>query len=173
MGIMQKEDYLELGRMYAKEGQPEAALKSLHRALLKYIGVEGTSVQIKKEALEDLPSELLSYYGLCIALVENRVQEGMTFCRKAVSRDFLRSDFYLNLGRVYLKANQKTKALETFQRGLEMTEKNGDLMKELKKFGIRQKPALHFLPRGHFLNRYIGLLFQRANQKTTSGKKKR
>jgi len=173
MGVMRKEDYLELGRMYAQEGKPQSALKSLHLALLKYIGGENSPVTIDERVLELLPSELLSYYGFCIAVVEGRIPEGIAFCKNAISRDILRPEFYLNLGRVYLEAKQKAKALETFQRGLEITEKNSELMQQLKDFGVRKKPVLHFIPRGSFLNRYLGLLFHRVEGRSNGKKKTR
>ncbi len=171
MAIMTKEDYLELGQLYTREGKPQVALKNLHRALIKYLGAEGTPVTIDKRAAEQLPPELLSYYGLCIAIVEDRVQEGVSLCQSAISKDILRPEFYLNLGRVYLEARQKAKALETFRRGLEITEKNSELMQELKKFGSRRQPTLDSLPRDHFLNRTIGLLLHRFEKKT--GRKKK
>lgn len=167
---MRKEDYLELGQIYAMEGKLGEALKSLRNALFMYIG-EDPQAKLDKQALERLPLELLSYYGLCIALVENRVEEGIHLCQKAARKDIFRPDFYLNLGKVYSKANQKARALETFKRGAAVTEKNAQLMRELKKFGIRKKPVLSFLSRSHFLNRYAGLLLHRLKKTQTQRKK--
>lgn len=172
MDTMRKEDYLELGQIYAMEGKLEAALKSLRIALFMYIE-EGQLDKIDKQALEHLPAELLSYYGLCIALVENRVEEGIRFCQKAARKDILRPDFYLNLGKVYLQSDQKARALVTFKRGAAVTEKNTQLLQELKKFGIRKKPVLSFLSRSHFLNRYAGLLLGRLKKAQAQSNKKR
>lgn len=170
MDTMRKGDYLELGQIYAMEGKLEAALKSLRNALFMYIG-EDPQAKLDKQVLEHLPAELLSYYGLCIALVENRVEEGIHLCHKAVRRDIFRPEFYLNLGKVYSKANQKARALETFKRGAAVTEKNAQLMQELKTFGIRKKPVLSLLSRSHFLNRYAGLLLHRLKKTQTQRKK--
>jgi Tfp pilus assembly protein PilF len=76
----------------------------------------------------------------------------------ALAKDTLRPDFYLNLGKVYLKANNKAKALKVFQRGMEVSERNRDLVSEIKKLGIRRRKPLGFLPRSHFMNRYSGLM---------------
>jgi tetratricopeptide (TPR) repeat protein len=171
MGIMQKEDYLELGQMYVKEGKPRVALKNLHRALLKYLGVESAPVTIDHQMAERLPPELLSCYGLCISIVEKRVHEGISLCQQAISRDILSPDFYLNLGRVYLESGQKAKALDTFRRGLVITEKNSELVRELKKFGIRRKPIVDSLSRDHLLNRTIGRMLHRAAKKPDPKKK--
>jgi tetratricopeptide (TPR) repeat protein len=161
MGTMQKEEYLELGLIYAREGNLEAALKNLAVALGKYTGLEDPRARVDEKLLEDIPLELLSYYGLCIALVKNHVEEGIRLCRKVLAKDVFRPEFYLNLGKVYLKANQKAKALKIFQRGLELGERSRDLKKELEKLGLRKKQVFGFLPRHHFLNRYAGLLLHR------------
>ena len=171
MSIMQKEDYLELGQMYAKEGKPRVALKNLHRALLKYLGVKSVPVTIDNQMAEHLPPELLSCYGLCIAIVEKRVHEGISLCQQAMTRDILNPVFYLNLGRVYLESDQKAKALVIFRRGLGMTEKNSELVRELKKFGTRRKPVLDSLPRDHLLNRTVGRMLHRAAKKSDPKKK--
>jgi tetratricopeptide (TPR) repeat protein len=161
MGMMQNEEYLELGVLYVKEGNLRAALESLNTALLKYTTPQGSQAQIGERVLDRLPLDLLSYYGLCIALVQSRLEEGTRLCRLALAKDTLRPDFYLNLGKVYLKANNKAKALKVFQRGLEVSERNRDLANEVKKMGIRRHKPLGFLPRSNFLNRYSGLLLRR------------
>ncbi|MCI0526958.1 MAG: hypothetical protein L0Y56_05820 [Nitrospira sp.] len=161
MGMMQNEEYLELGMLYVKEGNLGAALKSLNTALLKYTTPEESQTQMGEQVLDRLPLDLLSYYGLCIALVQNRVEEGKRFCRMALTKDTLRPEFYLNLGKVYLKADSKAKALKIFQRGLEVSERSRDLINEIKKLGVRRRRPLGFLPRNNFLNRYSGLVLHR------------
>jgi tetratricopeptide (TPR) repeat protein len=161
---MSKEEYLELGQIQAMEGKFGAALKNLTQAMSMYIG-DNSSDKISKQSLEALPSALLSYYGLCIAVMENRVEEGMRLCQKAVTKDILRPDLYLNLGKVYLQAKQKDRAVKTFRRGIQVTEKNAELIKELEKLGIRREPVLPFLPRRNFLNRYLGRIRQGLTKK--------
>jgi len=160
VGMIHKEEYLEMGLIYAREGNLEAAYKNLQTALLKFTGLENpqTKVKVNEQFLELLPLELLSYYGLCAALVKNRVEEGITLCRKALAKEAFRPDFYLNLGKVYLKANQKAEAMKIFQRGIKFGGRSRDFMNELKNLGVRKKRALSFLPRNHFLNRHVGRL---------------
>lgn len=155
---MKAEDELALGRIYVRQGKTRAALKRLHLAFEKYTGSKGSRIKIDKKKLEAVPAELLSYYGFCIAIVEGRVNEGVILCQKAVSEDMLRSDFYLNLGKVYFKANQKAKALEIFRKGLEVTDQDGELAREFVKFGIRDLPVLKLLSRKNFLNRVLGMI---------------
>jgi tetratricopeptide (TPR) repeat protein len=161
MEMMQDKEYLELGMLYVKEGNLGAALKSFNTALLKYTTQQESQNQMGERVLDRLPLDLLSYYGMCIALVQNRVEEGTRLCRMALAKDTLRPEFYLNLGKVYLKANNKAKALKVFQRGLEVSERNRDLINEIKRLGIRRRKPLGFLPRSHFLNRYSGLMLHK------------
>ena len=167
---MKAEDELALGRIYVRQGKTRSALKRLHQAFVKYTGSSGSRVKIDKKRLDAVPAELLSYYGFCIAIVEGRVHEGIILCQKAVAEDMLRSDFYLNLGKAYIKANQKAKALETFQRGLEVTDQDAELAREFRKFGIRELPVLKLLSRKNLLNRVLGMI---RNQILKKGRKKK
>ena len=161
MCAMWKEEYLELGIIHAQECNFQAALDSLRQALLKYTDQEDSLDGLDAEDFEHLPPELLSYYGLCIAQAEDRVGEGTHLCRLALARDSLRPDFYLNLGRIYLQASEKEKALETFHQGLGLFGNSQALIQEWRKMGIRKRRVLNFLPRDHFVNRCIGRLFYR------------
>ena len=172
---MEQDDDLELGRGYIREGRPETALKSLHRSLLKHVGGENVLRSVDPKGLQNVPPELISYYGLCVALVENQTKSGILLCKMALEKDMFRPEFYLNLGKVYLKANQKSKALEIFRKGLQITDKNSELLLELNRYGTRRKPIVSFLSRTHFVNRYIGLFLRRkagqpVGKKTRKGR---
>lgn len=159
--MMQKEEYLELGLIYVREGNLKAAMKSLHTAMIKYAGLENPQARPNERVLDELPLDLLSYYGLCIALTQNRTEEGLKLCRRALAKDTLRPDYYLNAGKIYVKINQKAKALKYFQRGLEISQRHKGLMNEMKKMGIRKRQVFGFLPRRNILNRYAGVVLQR------------
>jgi tetratricopeptide (TPR) repeat protein len=152
------EEHLERCRNHVRRGNYPAALKSLEAGLKQHLGPNGSPAGMPRTVLDRLPSELLSYYGLCIACAENRVQEGLRFCEMALARGVLRPEFHLNLGRIYLKIRQREKALKVFRTGLELTEKNHELLQEVQRLGFRRKPLFSILPRRHFLNRYLGLL---------------
>jgi hypothetical protein len=70
------------------------------------------------------------------------------------------------LGRTYLIANKKKEAYFSFQKGLENDKKNEDILKELKKIGIRRKPFFPFLKRSNPLNKHIGSLTYELQKKT-------
>ncbi len=71
------------------------------------------------------------------------------------------SENYLNLGRVYLRAGLKMKAIETFRRGLELNNKNPEIISELKTLGLRNKPPVPSLPRDNFVNKYLGIIINK------------
>jgi hypothetical protein len=70
--------------------------------------------------------------------------------------------FYLNLGRAYLAAGKKKDAIDAFRKGLQYDNGNSDLRKELRGLGMRKKPPVPFLDRSNPINKYIGMILQKA-----------
>ena len=102
-----------------------------------------------------------SYMGLCIALERGKITEAIALCNEALAKENDNPVHYLNLGRVYIKAGRKDEAIDICRKGLSFGD-NAEIRKMLDVLGIRRKPVLPFLPRGHFLNKYIGLLLYKA-----------
>ncbi len=147
---MKTTDYIELGVLYLKEGRYLDAYKPLRQALLAY----------GEFNVQDVPSELLSYYGLCLIALEKDEDRGLTFCRRAIDAAGHRTDLYWNLGKAYLLLNRKTAAIAAFERGLDIDD-DPRLFDELVRLGIRGRPPIPFLPRRHFINRCLGMLRMR------------
>lgn len=152
-----KSEYFEEVRQLLRRGNGKSALNAL------------------KHALERFPLDpfLLSYYGCLVAIVENNPKEGIKICENAIIRldnsmpfgsEFFYPVFYLNLGRAYLKANKKKKAINAFNVGLRNDPENHDLLWELRKIGTRKKTVVPFLKRGNPINKYIGLLLSKATK---------
>ena len=131
--------------------------------------------EMLKEALEKFPADpfLMSYYGCLIALVENNPKEGIKICQEAIAKirgslpigsEFFYPALYLNLGRAYVKGNQKAEAFDAFNKGLQNDPKNHDLLWELKKLGVRKKPPIPFLKRSNPINKYMGILLTRKTK---------
>jgi len=139
------EDQIQLGILYVKEGNYQEGFRLLKDAMGKFGG--------KKP--EEIPPALLSYYGLCLAY-HHDIKTGLEHCHEALKREFYHPDLYLNLGRVYLKANQKASAVQIFYKGLTLDDDHKGILSELNRLGIRMTPIIRFLPRGHFLNRVLG-----------------
>jgi tetratricopeptide (TPR) repeat protein len=112
----------------------------------------------------------LSYYGLVVALGEQNFQDAINFCRAALLKAAYDPELYVNLCRVYTKAGQRKKALETLLQGLHYDRGNFLLMQEMKRMGCRRKPILGFLSRDHFLNKTLGRL---THQLSRNGRLKR
>lgn len=148
---------IELGELYLKEGNYNEALKFLMDVYLSYS--EG----------ENIPSRLLSLYGYAMAVGEKRIDEGIILCIRALKVMPSEPSFYLNLGKIYIKAGKKASAIKVFRRGLIIDRRNREIGHELKRLGIRRRPPIPFLPRRHPLNRFLGLIANRLSEKWSGG----
>ncbi|MEF9426925.1 MAG: tetratricopeptide repeat protein [Candidatus Mariimomonas ferrooxydans] len=68
---------------------------------------------------------------------------------------------YLNLGRVYLRAGLKDRAVEVFREGLKIDNKNTEIIEELKALGLRKGVVIPSFLRKNVLNKYLGIIFSR------------
>jgi len=142
------EDVIQLGILYVKEGNYQEGFRLLNDAMGKFQG----------KSQQDAPAALQSYYGLCLAALNRDVKNGIEHCRGALKREFFLPDLYLNLGKVYLFANQKANAIQIFYKGLKLDDDHVGICSELNRLGLRMNPVIVFLPRRHFLNRVLGRL---------------
>lgn len=101
-----------------------------------------------------------SYLAFCLAKVRSQFAEAVALCREAVKKDPGNAVHYLHLGRVYVMAEQKKRALMVLRRGLRC-ENREMILHELAMIGDRKKPVLPKLDRGHPLNRYLGIILGR------------
>ena len=99
-----------------------------------------------------------SYLGYCVARERRQFKVGTSLCRQALLKEPEQAVHYLNLGRVFLAAEEKRLAITTFQRGLKRG-RHRLILEALKKLGIRKSPVVPFLSRNHFLNKALGLVF--------------
>ncbi len=102
-----------------------------------------------------------SYLALCLAKARNRFEDAITICGEALEKDSANSIHYLNLGRIYILAGQREKALETLRHGL-LYQKTDEILRELEMLGMRKRPVFPFLRRGNPLNKYCGLLLKKV-----------
>lgn len=112
----------------------------------------------KAYSLDNQSAKINSFYGLTLAFVEDKVQKGLELCKKAVSSNIPDPLFYRNIGKLYLKTNNKRLAVAAFYKGLSIDKGNRKIYEEFKVLGIRRRPFLAFLSRSNFLNKYIGKL---------------
>jgi tetratricopeptide (TPR) repeat protein len=107
-----------------------------------------------------------SYYGLCLALVESRFNEGLELCRSAAKEEFFNPELYHNLARVHLAFGFKAEGIRYVRRGLMIDPGHLGMRDELCDLGVRRAPILPFLPRRHRLNRWLGRLRERTRDRT-------
>lgn len=98
----------------------------------------------------------LSYFGLCLALVQRKFKPAIDLCRRAVDLEFYNGDHYANLARVYIAAGHRKKAIETLDAGLKLVPEHDGLLEVRASMGIRARPAVPFLDRSHPINVTLG-----------------
>lgn len=102
--------------------------------------------------------EIISYYALLNALERGQVKASVELARQAISKQSGRPDFYINLGRIFLKGGMKKEAVETYREGIRVAPDNEEIEKLLRVLGVRARPFFSSLPRGHFLNKFLGIM---------------
>lgn len=98
-----------------------------------------------------------SYLAFCIAKERGQFKKAISLCEEAMREEPDSSVHYLNLGRVYLLADQKTDALRIFREGMNHGE-DKEIVNELVKLGMRKGSVINFLKRDNLLNKYLGLI---------------
>lgn len=100
----------------------------------------------------------MSYYAVCLANVEGNYDKAISLCLMAAEKEFYNPEIYLNLGKIFLLNGQKSVAVRAFRKGLKFDNCHFDILKEMKKLGVRRKPIVGFLPRQNPVNRLLGRL---------------
>jgi tetratricopeptide (TPR) repeat protein len=101
-------------------------------------------------------AEGLSYFGLCLALVQKKYKNAIDLCRRSIELQFYSADHYANLTRVYVAAGNRKKAIETIDTGLRLIPDDELLLLVRKSLGVRARPAVPFLDRAHPINVTLG-----------------
>jgi tetratricopeptide (TPR) repeat protein len=101
-------------------------------------------------------AEGLSYYGLCLALVEKKYKQAIEWCKLAIEQQFYHPAHYLNLAKVYLAQSNRKKAVEALDAGLKIHPEDEELLSARKEMGVRARPPVPFLDRAHPVNQSLG-----------------
>jgi len=137
-----------------------------------------SALDLLTQALKKYPDDpfLLSYFGCLETLINKNFADGISLCKRAIEllnekipfgQEIFYPTFYLNLGRSYVAANNRSGAIEALQKGLTYDGENKDLLWEMRKLGIRRKPVISRLKRSNPLNKYIGMMLHKLG--ATSG----
>ena len=129
---------------------------------------------------EDPPSPMLSsktasglsYFGLCLALVEKKIKPSIDLCKRAIELQFYNVDHYANLARVYTAAGNRKKALEILDQGAKSHPDDESLLAVWRELGIRSRPPVPFLERSNPINISLGQARHAKKVAETERKKK-
>ena len=113
----------------------------------------------------------LSWFGLCLALVQRQYKSAIELARRAIDLEFYNGDHYANLTRIYLAAGNRKKALETAEAGLKLMPEHEGLLAARRAVGVRARPPLPFLDRSNAINVSLGQV--RHAKKVAEWEKKR
>ena len=123
-------------------------------ALTRFVEIYGTKdappIQNPKDASG------LSFFGLCVALVQKNYRTGIDLCKRAIDLEFYNGDHYANLARVYLAQGNRKKAVDTAEQGLKLVPEHEALLEVRKELGVRSRPAVPFLDRANPVNVSLG-----------------
>ncbi len=98
----------------------------------------------------------LSYFGLCVALVQKQYKSAIDLCKRAIDLEFYNGDHYANLARVYAAAGNRKKAVEVADAGLKVAPESEILLAARRELGVRARPAVPFLDRSNPINVTLG-----------------
>jgi tetratricopeptide (TPR) repeat protein len=125
------------------------------RALTLFLDVYGGE-EPPSPMLSSKTATGLSYFGLCLALVQKKFKPAIDLCKRAIELQFYNVDHYANLARVYVAAGNRKKALETVEQGLKPHPEDEVLLEVRRQLGVRAKPPVPFLDRAHPINVTLG-----------------
>jgi len=131
-------------------------------------GAEGFEHLSRAYLADPQSASFRSAYALGLALVRGQFLGAVELARAAVRDEFYNPSLYLNLARIYGTFGFKAEAIRYLKRGLMVEPGNSNLQVALSEFGMRRRPPIRFLPRGHMLNRMLGRI--QARLISTSGR---
>ena len=140
-------------------------------ALTRFVEIYGTKDSPPIQNPKDASG--LSFFGLCVALVQKNYRTGIDLCKRAIDLEFYNGDHYANLARVYLAQGNRKKAVDTAEQGLKLVPEHETLLEVRKELGVRSRPAVPFLDRANPVNVSLGQARRSAKRGPDEDRKKR
>ena len=138
-------------------------------ALTRFVEIYGTKESPPIQNAKDASG--LSFFGLCLALVQKNYRTGIDLCKRAIDLEFYNGDHYANLSRVYLAQGNRKKAVDTAEQGLKLVPEHDELLEVRKELGVRSRPSVPFLDRSNPVNVSLGQA--RHSKRPDAARKKR
>ena len=120
-----------------------------------------------------LRSRFYSYLGIAVALRQDRVQEGMALCEKAMKLDGSDPENYLNMAKIQLLTGHKRAVIKTLDEGLKLAPKHHSLNELRQRLGVRRRPVVPLLSRSNPLNVFLENCAINSWPSPRNGRKKR
>jgi len=117
------------------------------------IAIEGLERILEKE---DRSPAALSLLGVALFRSGKDTKRGLELCKEAVRKESKNPSFYCNLADIYRRKKEKQKAIATLRAGLKVLPNSKQLIKILRRFGIRKAPLFPFLDRSNPINKLAG-----------------
>ncbi|HUJ28155.1 MAG TPA: hypothetical protein VLW85_19170 [Myxococcales bacterium] len=108
---------------------------------------------------------VLSNYGLTLVLVEGDRQRGIRFCEEALRRGLQTTETLVNLARALVVTRNKEQAVRALRKAMELAPDDPRVGLEFAALGLRRRPVIPWLPRGFFLNKWLGKLTWRWSRR--------
>ena len=141
--------------------------------------LRGLTIFIDVYGADDAPTSLnvkaargLSYFALCVALVQKKYKAAIDLCKRALELEFYNSEHHINLMKVYVAAGNRKKALETIESGLKLHPDDESLLHARRSLGLRARPAVPFLDRANPINVSLGQARHAKKVADSEGRKK-
>jgi tetratricopeptide (TPR) repeat protein len=132
-----------------REGRYEVALKIFNKVYAS--GMEELNPAKRSKFVEGF-----SYYGVVLAVTQQRFRQAVDFCRKACDLQFYNGEHFANLARVYIAAGMRKKAVETLESAIKSLPTDEALIRFRHQIGVRSRPPIPFLSRDNPLNVALG-----------------
>jgi tetratricopeptide (TPR) repeat protein len=156
-----------------EELQPVDYIRAVNFHLMR--GNQKEAYDVMKKAAVFYPDDpfIVSYYGSLQAMVDKKFRSGIENCTRAIALYKKRTlsgnveriaVLYLNLGRVYLAAENKKDAISAFKKGLQYDHAYPAIIKKLQKLGARERPVVSFLDRSNPVNKFLGIILHNENK---------
>lgn len=132
----------------------------------EYLNAFVAFVDIRKSTEgKPFPTDGLSHFALCLALVEKKYYPAIEMAKKAIELQFYKAEHYLNLAKIYVAAGDRKKGVEVIEKGLGVVPDDESLRSYRRELGVRQRPPVPFLDRGNAINKSIGRARRTAGEK--------
>ena len=140
-------------------------------ALTRFVEIYGTKDSPPIQNPKDASG--LSFFGLCVALVQKNYRTAIDLCKRAIDLEFYNGEHYANLARVYLAQGNRKKAVDTAEQGLKLVPEHETLLEVRKELGVRSRPPVPFLDRSNPVNVSLGHARHSAKRTSDDDRKKR